>query len=35
MKDAIALLRLDDIYIDSFEVEDGNHFIFCDIIVER
>merc|ERR1712000_579198 len=35
VEDAIALLRLDDIYIDSFEVEDGNHFIFCDIIVEH
>ena len=24
MKDAIALLRLEDLYVDSFDIKDGN-----------
>lgn len=29
VEDAMALLRLEDIYVDSFDISDGRFFTFC------
>jgi RNA-binding protein PNO1 len=35
INDSVALLRLDDLYIESFEIKDGNFLILFIILVKN
>jgi hypothetical protein len=35
INDSVALLRLDDLYIESFEIKDGNFLILIMILVKN